>query len=316
MTGAQRRLSLKGIEICEVAPRDGLQNESQIWSVDQRVALIDRLSEAGLRRIEAVSFVNPKRVPQMAGAEEVMLRIDRKPDVRYAGLALNRRGVERALAADMDEVRCVVVATETFNRRNNGVAIADTIAGFCDIADVVHSASKRLTFGIAAAFGCPFEGVVPAETVLDIARRLLALQPDEIWLADTIGAGVPNQVRDLTADLAKLAGPGVPVGGHFHNTRNTGYANAVAAIEGGALFLDAAVGGIGGCPFAPRATGNIASEDLCLMLRNMGIETGIDLAALIAVSDWVNDQMDRPVPAMVAKAGLFPEIAETKEDGP
>lgn len=305
---------MAGIEICDVAPRDGLQNESQIWSVDKRVELIDRLSQTGLRRIEAVSFVNPQRVPQMADAEDVMARINRRADVRYAGLALNRRGVERALSAGMDEVRCVVVATETFNQRNNGVAVADTIAGFADIADVVRSDGRRLTFGIAAAFGCPFEGVVSPRVVLALAARLLALQPDEIWLADTIGAGVPNHVKELMAGLAKIAGPNVPVGAHFHNTRNTGYANAVAAIDGGARFLDAAVGGIGGCPFAPRATGNVASDDLCHMLRNMGIETGVDLPKLMAVSDWVNSNMDRPVPAMVAKAGMFPEIAETKED--
>lgn len=300
------------IEICDVGPRDGLQSQSRMWSVDERIELINRLSAAGLSRIEAVSFVNPKRVPQMADAETVMAGIDRKPGVIYSGLALNARGVERAVDAGVDEVSYVVVASETFNQRNQGAQIEQTMTGFDEVAKLALDAGLRLSAGIGAAFGCPFEGDVPAQRVIDLAKRLVDGGATEISFADTVGAGVPTQVRAMIAAAQNALGSQIALGCHFHNTRNTGYANAAAAAEMGIDALDASVGGIGGCPFAPKATGNIATEDLCFMLRNMGIETGIDLDALVGVAQWAEDKFDAALPGQIMKAGLFPEVAQTE----
>ena len=299
----------KSIDICEVGPRDGLQNESKAWSLEARVDLIDQLGQTGLSSIEAVSFVDPKRVPQMADAEKVMAKIRRPSGLNFAGLALNMRGVERAIDCGVDEVRCVVVASETFNRRNQGKDIDSTMDDFETIADRVHNARLRLSLGIAAAFGCPFEGAVDVSKVVAIAKRMSVLDPANIWVADTIGCAVPTQVETLMGQLAKVVGETLPLGCHFHNTRNTGYANAISAINHGAKFLDSSIGGIGGCPFAPRATGNIATEDLCHMLRNMNIATGIDLDHLIKVSNHVSEHMGRDLPGQIARAGAFPEIA-------
>lgn len=301
------------IEICEVGPRDGLQNEDRVWSVDERIELINRLSGTGVSRIEAVSFVNPKRVPQMADADAVMAGIERQPGCRYAGLALNARGIERAIESGVDEVRFAVVASETFSRRNQGASIAETIAQLGSMVPRIDDAGLKLGVTIAAAFGCPFEGEVDQDTVTGIAGKLAAMGVDEIGLADTIGSGVPSQVRELFRAVRDAAGADTPIGGHFHNTRNTGYANAVAAVETGAAFLDSSLGGIGGCPFAPRATGNIASEDLSFMLRNMGYETGVDLDKLIATANWVEQKFDREIPGQIMKAGLFPEVATPPE---
>jgi len=297
------------IEICEVGPRDGLQSEKRHWSVAERIEFINRLSDTGLRRMEAVSFVNPKRVPQMADAEEVMAGITRREGVCYAGLALNLRGAERAVAAGVDEIRYVAVASESFNQRNQGTSMEQTLKGYDAVAKIAADAGIRLSAGIAAAFGCPFEGEVPVRQVVKIARRLAAGGPQEIWLADTIGAAVPNQVSERFAAVREEIGDDFKLGGHFHNTRNTGYANAVAALGAGVTVFDASVGGIGGCPFAPRATGNIATEDLCFMLRNMGYDTEIDLDRLIAVSSWAEGFFEAPLPGLVMKAGLFPESA-------
>jgi len=297
------------IQICEVGPRDGLQSEERIWSVDERVELIDRLSATGVPRLEAVSFVNPKRVPQMADAEEVMARIKRPQGVSFAGLALNARGAERAIAAGVDEVRYVVIASETFNQRNQGASIAETLAGFAEIADKVSAAGLKLSATIGAAFGCPFEGKVEATKVADIAQQLAAGGSAEIGMADTIGAGVPTQVTEIFGLVRQAVGPTIGLGFHLHNTRNTGFANAAMAAGEGAVFLDASVGGLGGCPFAPKATGNIATEDLAFMLRNMGIETGIDIDAYIDVANWVEGFFDAPLPGQLMKAGLFPETA-------
>ncbi len=291
------------VEICDVGPRDGLQSEKRLWSVAERIELIDRLSATGLKRIEAVSFVNPKRVPQMADAEQVMAGIKRPDGVKFCGLALNARGMERAIDAGVDEVRYVAVASQTFNQRNQGTSTEETLAAFDRIAHQVTDAGLKLSAGVAAAFGCPFEGEVATGRVVEIARRLAGAGATEIWLADTIGVAVPNQVTERLAAVAQALGPGVALGGHFHNTRNTGYANALAALDAGARFLDASVGGLGGCPFAPKATGNIASEDLCFMLRNSGLETGIDLDALIAVAQWAQAFFDTPLPGQVMKAG-------------
>ncbi len=295
------------VEICEVGPRDGLQSEPRIWSVDERVELIDRLSATGVPRIEAVSFVNPKRVPQMADAEDVMAKIKRPDGVSFAGLGLNARGAERAIDAGVDEVRYVVVASETFNQRNQGASIAETLAGFTEIADKVTQAGLKLSATIAASFGCPFEGKVEAVEVARIAKQLAAGGCVEIGLADTIGAGVPTQVTEIYGVVREAVGREIGLGFHLHNTRNTGFANAAMAVGEGVLFLDSSVGGLGGCPFAPNATGNIATEDLAFMLRNMGYETGIDIDAYIGIANWVESFFDAPLPGQIMKAGLFPE---------
>jgi hydroxymethylglutaryl-CoA lyase len=301
------------IEICDVGPRDGLQSQPRIWSVEERIELIDRVADAGLRRIEAVSFVNPKRVPQMADAEAVMAGIKRHPGVKYAGLALNARGVERAIAAGVDEVRYVVVASETFNQRNQGASVDQTMAGYDEIAALVTKAGLQLSAAIGAAFGCPFEGTVAEQQVVDLAKRLADGGAVELGLADTIGAAVPTQVRALLGAVGDALGDAVGLGCHLHNTRNTGFANAAAAAEAGVKFLDASVGGIGGCPFAPKATGNISTEDLCFMLRNMGIKTGVDLDKLVGVAQWAETFFDAPLPGQVMKAGLFPEVAHASQ---
>jgi|TARA_B110000438_G_scaffold298469_1_gene346799 hydroxymethylglutaryl-CoA lyase len=297
------------IEICEVGPRDGLQSEPRIWSVDERVELIDRLSATGVPRIEAVSFVNPKRVPQMADAEIVMAKIKRPEGVSFAGLALNARGAVRAIEAGVDEVRYVVVSSETFNQRNQGATIDESLEGFSQIADKVTNAGLKLSATVAAAFGCPFEGWVEPAQVARIAKRLAEGGSVEIGMADTIGSGVPTQVTEILNLVRDAVGPDIGLGFHLHNTRNTGFANAAAAANQGVLFLDASVGGLGGCPFAPKATGNIATEDLCFMLRNMGYQTGIDIDAYVETATWAEGFFDMPLPGQIMKAGLFPETA-------
>jgi (R)-citramalyl-CoA lyase len=291
------------VVVCDVGPRDGLQNESRTLEAAIRAELCDRLASAGLKRIEAASFVNPKLVPQMSGAEEVMAALHRMPGVSYAGLVLNDKGYERAVAAGVDEVHYAFAATDEFGQRNQN---ATTDQGLkTALALVARARSERvpITVTLSVAFGCPFEGPVPPERVLSIVERLMAIPPDEICLADTIGVGVPAQVKELVGGAIRL---GATVGAHFHNTRNTGYANAVAALEEGVVSLDASVGGAGGCPFAPKATGNIATEDLVYLMRGLGMMTGIDLDALIGVSQWLGAQLGKELPGMVARAGDFP----------
>ena len=290
--------------VCDVGPRDGLQNESRTLEPAVRAELSDRLASAGLKRIEAASFVNPKLVPQMAGAEEVMAALHRKPGVSYAGLVLNDKGYERAVAAGVDEVHYAFAATDEFGRRNQNATTAEGLKTALALVARARSERVPITVTVSVAFGCPFEGQVPPERVLSIVERLMAIPPDEISLADTIGVGVPSQVKELVGGAMRL---GATVGAHFHNTRNTGYANAVAALEEGVVSLDASVGGAGGCPFAPKATGNIATEDLAYLLRGMGVETGIDLDALIGVSGWLSAQLGKELPGMVARAGDFPD---------
>jgi len=296
------------ILICDVGPRDGLQSEERIWSIDERVHLINQLAISGVRRLEAVSFVNPKRVPQMAGAEEVMAAIKRPDGVQFAGLALNLRGAERALDSGVDEVRYVVVASETFNQRNQGAEVKTTLAEFEVVSNQVAKAGLDLTATVGAAFGCPFEGEVPVERVVHIAEQLAGLGASEINLADTIGAAVPTQVTERVGAVSAAIGSEVAISCHFHNTRNIGFANAAAAVNAGVRYLDASLGGIGGCPFAPAATGNIGTEDLCFMLRGMGYETGIDLDRLIETAKWAETLFETPLPGQVMKAGLFPEV--------
>ena len=290
------------IEIVDVGPRDGLQNEDKTLAPEVRAELCERLASAGVPRVEAASFVNPKRVPQMAGAEEVMTSIDRSPGTSYAGLVLNERGYERAIQAGVDEVRYAFPVTETFAGRNQNTTVADATELAARLVERARLDGVRVSITLSAAFGDPFEGKVDPGHVLDVASEVAASVPDEIVLADTIGVGVPSQVRILVEGVATH---GITVGCHFHDTRNTGIANAAAAVESGATVLDASVGGTGGCPFAPRATGNIATEDLIYLLHGMGYETGIDLDALIEVATWLSEQLDKELPGQLHKAGNF-----------
>lgn len=289
------------VTICDVGPRDGLQNEPRTLEPEVRAELVNRLADAGLRRIEATSFVNPKLVPQMAGAEEVVAAIDRREGVAYAGLALNERGYDRLAAAGLDEVHFAFAATETFNRRNQNASVEESVLAAERIAERAHADGIRATVTIGVAFGCPFEGDVDPGHVAALAERL-AGSFDEVVFADTVGVAVPRQIREVLgrADLRRTA-----VGAHLHNTRNTGYANALAAVEAGATVLDASVGGIGGCPFAPRATGNIATEDLVYVLHGEGVETGIDLEALNGVAQWLEGVLGRPLEGYVYRAGAL-----------
>lgn len=296
------------VEILEVGPRDGLQNEPGVVPTATKIELIERMIAAGLRRIEVASFVNPARVPQMADAEEVLRTLPRRVGVSYVGLVLNRRGFDRAVAAGCDEIGMAVVASDTFNRRNQGVSTAESIAAWHDIAAAARAAGIRAQVTISAVCGCPFEGEVPSTRVVDIARQVAESAPCEIALADTIGVGVPAQVTDLVHEV-RAAVPSIPLRGHFHNTRNTGLANAYAAVEAGIRVLDASLGGIGGCPFAPAATGNIPTEDLVYMLHRSGFETGVSLEKLIDASGWLQERLGRPVPGMLVKAGGFPGTA-------
>jgi (R)-citramalyl-CoA lyase len=289
--------------IYDVGPRDGLQNEDRVLEPSVRANLCDRLAAAGLRRIEAASFVNPKLVPAMARAEEVMAALHRRQGTSYAGLVLNEMGYDRAIAAGVDEVHYAFAATDEFGRRNQNATTEQGLENALALVPRARADRVPITVTISVAFGCPFEGVVPASRVLAIVERLMATPPDEICLADTIGVGVPSQVKALVRGAKEL---GATVGAHFHNTRNTGYANAVTALERGVVSLDASVGGAGGCPFAPKATGNIATEDLVYLLRGMGVETGIDLDALIECSRWLGQQLGKELPSMVSRAGDFP----------
>jgi hydroxymethylglutaryl-CoA lyase len=297
------------IEIVEVGPRDGLQNEPGVIPTAVKVEFINRLIANGTRRLEVTSFVNPKRVPQMADAEEVLAALQKRPDVFYVGLVLNRKGFDRAAAAGCNEIGMAVVASNTFNQRNQGVTTEESIAAWLDIAAAAHAAGIRPQVTISAAFGCPFEGEVAPERVVEIARRVAEARPSEIALADTIGVGVPSQVTDLVARVREAV-PHIPLRGHFHNTRNTGLANAFAAVQAGMSTLDSSLGGIGGCPFAPAATGNIPTEDLVYMLHRSGYDTGIDLDASIETGKWLQEQLGRTVPGMLVKAGGFPRPAQ------
>ena len=291
------------ITVVDVGPRDGLQNEPDVLAPDVRAELVDRLARTGLPVIEAASFVDPRRVPQMAGAEEVVGAIERVEGVVYAGLALNEQGYDRLVASGLDEVRFAFGATESFNRRNQNASVAESLAAARRIVERAKADGIRSAVTISVAFGCPFEGRVDEGRVLELAAEVASAEPDALLLADTIGVGVPSQAKRLVSSTGEL---GVPVGGHFHNTRSTGYANALAALEAGATILDASVGGLGGCPFAPNATGNIATEDLLYLLEGEGVETGVDLAALIEVSTWLETVLGRRLEGQVYRAGPFP----------
>ena len=299
----------KSVEIVEVGPRDGLQSESGIFSTADKVEFINQLIAAGLRRVEITSFVNPKKVPQMADAEAVLAALTKRPDVRYVGLVLNQKGFERAAAAGCNEIGMAVVASDTFNRRNQGVGTQESIAAWLQIARQAHAQGIRPQVTVSAAFGCPFEGEVPVSRVIEIAQQVSDGRPYEVCFADTIGVGVPSQVSEILG-RARDALPGMRLRCHFHNTRNTGLANAYAAVMEGAVALDASTGGIGGCPFAPAATGNIPTEDLVYLLHRAGIATGVDLEALIETTRWLQGPLGRVPPGMLAKAGNFPRSAQ------
>ena len=294
------------VEIVDVGPRDGLQNEDKTLSPEVRAELCNRLAQAGVPRVEAASFVHPKVVPQMAGAEEVMANIERRPGTSYAGLVLNEKGYERAVEAGVDEVRYAFPVTETFAERNQNTTVTEAIDLTGRLVERARQDEVRFSVTLSAVFGCPFEGRVDPEVVLGIVEKMADAKPDEIVLADTIGVGVPSQVREL---VGAVSGHGITVGCHFHDTRNTGIANAVAAVEAGTKVLDASVGGTGGCPFAPKATGNIATEDLVYLLHGMGHETGIDLERLVECAAWLAGQLGKELPGQVHKAGTFEAVA-------
>lgn len=297
------------IEIIEVSPRDGIQNEPTILPTDTKLELIERAIAAGVRRLEVTSFVNPKRVPQMGDAEALLARLPKRPDVRYIGLVLNERGFDRAVASGVDEINFVVVATETFNQRNQGAPVDETLRQWTRIAARAQDMNVPAAVTIAATFGCPFEGEVSVDRVVEIARHVAEFAPYEIALADTIGVAAPSDIR-IKAEAVARALPTIPLRAHFHNTRNTGLANAVAAIEVGVRRLDASIGGIGGCPFAPAATGNIPTEDLAYMLERMGWKTGLNLERLNDTAVWLGKQLGISPPGMLHRAGLFPPPPE------
>jgi isopropylmalate/homocitrate/citramalate synthase len=285
------------VTVCDVGPRDGLQNEPEVLPPATRADLVNRLARAGLPRVEAASFVRAERVPQMAGAEDVVAGIERREGTEYAGLVLNAKGYERLRATGLDRVNCTLAATESFNQRNGNMSLEEATA---QVVSIIDTSELPTTAIVSVAFGCPFEGRVDPGRVAALCETLSA---DELVLADTIGVATPTQVKRLVERVSIRTGE---VGVHLHNTRNTGYANALAALEAGATVFDASVGGLGGCPYAPRATGNIATEDLVYLLEGEGVETGIDLDALVSVAEWLESLLGRPLEGYVYRAGAWP----------
>jgi hydroxymethylglutaryl-CoA lyase len=309
------------VTIVDVAPRDGLQSDGEIVDTGAKLELITRLVRAGVRRVEATSFVNPKRVPQMADADEVMAGLHRARDAAadgdplrtasFIGLVLNRRGLERALAAGCDEVNAVVVVTDTFAERNQGATTDELVAAWADIAKGAEAAGVPASVTLTASFGCPYEGEVHIERLAEVAARCLDAGGVEVALADSIGVAAPTDVRariGAVREVQERLGTPHELRVHFHNTRNTGLANVAAAVEHGVRVVDASLGGIGGCPFAPAATGNVPTEDVAFLLERMGYETGLDLADLIDTVEWMQSDalLGRPTPGLLARAGLFP----------
>lgn len=298
-------MTARSVGIVEMAPRDGLQNEDTVLSTADKLELIDRAVASGARRIEVTSFVNPARVPQMADADDLMAALPRREGVSYAGLVMNQRGLDRALAGGVDEVDVVVVATDTFCRRNQGV---DTDA-MCDLAAELVSAARAAgaftTVTIGASFGCPFEGEVSLDRLREVVSRVVDAGPDELALADTIGVAVPADVTARVAMARDVAGD-LPLRLHLHDTRHTGVANAVAGVEAGVATLDASIGGAGGCPFAPAATGNVATEDLAYLFDRTGIDTGLDLGVLTDAAAWLEERLATRLPSALLRAGGFP----------
>ena len=298
-------LKTQMVEMVEVGPRDGLQNESTIVSTADKLLLIHRALDYGIRRIEVTSFVNPKKVPQLADAEELVEMLPERDDVTYIGLVLNRRGAERALATGrIDELGAVCVTSDSFGVRNQGQSSDESLAAAMEIVALAKAAGRSGQITIATAFGCPFEGRVSIDRVVDMAKRAADADPREIALADTIGVGVPSQVSEIVGRVREAVGA-LPVRVHFHNTRGTGIANVWAAVNEGAATVDASLGGLGGCPFAPGAAGNVATEDVIYMLERSGYKTGVTLPQVVEAAEWLTGVMGRPLPAMVSKAPVF-----------
>ncbi|MBJ7498708.1 MAG: hydroxymethylglutaryl-CoA lyase [Sphingopyxis sp.] len=294
------------VELVEVGPRDGLQNEVAIISTADKLALVRRAIDYGVRRIEVTSFVNPKKVPQLADAEELVAMLPDRDDLTYIGLVLNRRGAERALATGrIDELGAVCVTSDGFGVRNQGQSSDESLAAAMEIVGLAKEAGRSGQITIATAFGCPFEGRVAIERVVEMAKRAAEARPREIALADTIGVGVPAQVSEMVGRIREAVGD-LPVRVHFHNTRGTGIANVWAAVEEGAATVDASLGGLGGCPFAPGAAGNVATEDVVYMLERSGVVMDMDFPKMVEAAGWLTGVMGRPLPAMVSKAPAFP----------
>ncbi len=301
-------MSASSVEFVEVGPRDGLQNEKALVATTDKIALIERAIDAGARRIEVTSFVNPKKVPQMADADAVCAALPQRDDVTYIGLVMNLRGAERAIATGrINQIGAVVVSTDRFAMANQGQTSAESVVVAKDIILRAKAEGLSAQATIAASFGCPFEGEVAEDQVVVIARQLAEAGPVEIALADTIGVADPAHVARLVGKVTAAVHP-LPVRVHFHNTRGTGLANVWSAVSAGASIVDAALGGLGGCPFAPGAAGNVASEDVVYMLGRAGVATGMDLGKLVESSQWLGQIMNRKLPGMVAQAPLFPKV--------
>ncbi len=298
-------MSGKRITLVEVGPRDGLQSEPEILSTDSKLAFINKAIDAGIRRLEVASFVHPKRVPQMADAEALIERLADRDDVSYIGLVMNEKGLDRALETKIGEIGMVVVATDSYNRKNQGVDTDESVRVWGKIAARAEQNGVRANVMISSAFGCPYEGEVKVERIVELAKQVIEAGPAELGIADSIGVAVPNQVSELLGRVRDAIGD-LPIRCHFHNTRNIGLANAQAAVDSGVTYLDASIGGIGGCPFAPAATGNIPTDDLLYLLDRSGVDTGVSLAKIIEVSHWLEQELGRSVPALLPKAGIFP----------
>jgi len=302
-------MSEQRVSIVEVGPRDGLQSEPEILPTASKARFIELAIDAGLRRLEVASFVHPKRVPQMADAEDLIAALPDVDGVSYVGLLMNERGLDRALDTKVHEIGMVVVASDTYNQKNQGVPTQDSIDAWLAIGRRAKENGKVANVMISSAFGCPYEGEIAPERVVDIARQVMEAGPAELGIADSIGVAVPAQITELVGMLRAAIGDDIALRFHLHNTRNTGLANAQAAVDAGAVSIDASIGGIGGCPFAPAATGNIPTDDLLYLLSRSGIETGVSLTKIIEASRWLEAELGRGVPAMLPKAGVFPAVA-------
>ncbi len=294
------------LELVEVSPRDGLQNEPDIVSTENKLALIEHVIGVGFRRLEAGSFVNPKKVPQMADGDAIFASVPKRDDVTFIALALNLRGVERALAAGAKEINYVFCASDGFSIRNNGGTVTETFAVWPEVAAVARAGGARLSATISTAFGCPFDGEVPLARVVDVAERCVAQDVFELALADTIGVAAPSDVQERFRAVKAAVPKRIQLRAHFHNTRNTALANAVAAVEEGVRVLDGSLAGIGGCPFAPGAAGNVPTEDLLYMFNRMGFDTGVDLDRAIEAAQFIGGVLGRKTPGMVSRAPKWP----------
>lgn len=303
---------MRSVEIVEVSPRDGLQNEKVLLSTAQKLALIDRAISAGVRRMEATSFVHPKLVPQMADAEAVAAALPRRGEITYIGLVLNKQGALRAIKAGLDELGAVCSASDGFGLKNQGMTSEQSLAACADILKLAREAGRRAHITITTAFGCPFDGEVDPDHVVRMAMRAAEAGSVEVGVADTIGVAAPGEVEALVAQVVKAVAP-VPVRVHFHNTRNTGLANVWAGVKAGAATVDASIGGIGGCPFAPRATGNVPTEDVIYMLERSGVATNLSLPAVAAAAEWLSGVMGRELPGTLSKVGWFPRAKAVGE---